>query len=149
MYLVLSLHLKSPPLPLMHNYTLLIIVTCQQYVLFCFVFFLFRATPEACGGSQARDLIGATAASCSRSHSNAKSNRVYDLHHRSQQRRTLNSLSESRDLNLYPQGCQTDLFLLSCHRNSYQCVLISIWDSSIRLFFIFQVFLVTLAYLFF
>ena len=44
-------------------------------ICFVFVFFLFRATPVACGGSQARGLIGATAAghSHSHSHSNARS----------------------------------------------------------------------------
>ena len=48
-----------------------------QYV-FVFVFvlsfvFFFRAAPEAYGGSQARDLIGATAASLYHCHSNARS----------------------------------------------------------------------------
>ena len=45
-------------------------------------FVLFRATPEAYGGSQARGLIGAVAT---------------DLHHSSQRRRILNPLSEARD----------------------------------------------------
>jgi len=49
---------------------------------YCF-FFLFRATPEAFGGSQARGLVGATAAS---------------LHHISQQCHILNPLSGARDL---------------------------------------------------
>ena len=43
------------------------------FVMFCFVFLLFRATPTAYGGSQARHLIGATAAGHSHSHSNARS----------------------------------------------------------------------------
>ena len=39
-----------------------------------FLFFcLFRTTPMACGGSQARGLIGAAAASLHQSHSNAGS----------------------------------------------------------------------------
>ena len=38
-----------------------------------FFFLLFRATPMACGSSQARGLIGATAASLPHSHSNARS----------------------------------------------------------------------------
>ena len=41
---------------------------------FCFVLFLlFRAEPEACGGSQARGQIRATAAGLCQSHSNARS----------------------------------------------------------------------------
>ena len=42
-------------------------------VFFFFAFLLFRATPMAYGGSQARDLIGATAAGLYHSHSNARS----------------------------------------------------------------------------
>ena len=38
-----------------------------------FFFLLFRATPTAHGGSQPRDLIGATAASLHHSHSNTGS----------------------------------------------------------------------------
>ena len=42
--------------------------------LFCFVFCpFFRASPTADGGSQARGLIGAVAASPRQSHSNARS----------------------------------------------------------------------------
>ena len=37
---------------------------------FCFLLFLFRATPTACRGSQARGRIGAVAASLRHSHSN-------------------------------------------------------------------------------
>ena len=40
---------------------------------FFFVFCLFRATPVANGGSQARGLIGAANASLHHSHSNARS----------------------------------------------------------------------------
>ena len=40
---------------------------------FFFVFCLFRAALAACGGSQARGLIGATAAGLCHSHSNARS----------------------------------------------------------------------------
>ena len=43
------------------------------FVLFCFVFCLFRATPMACGGSQARGLIRAVAAGLGHCHSNAGS----------------------------------------------------------------------------
>ena len=38
-----------------------------------FIFCLFRAAPEACGGSQARGLIRAMAADLCQSHSNARS----------------------------------------------------------------------------
>ena len=40
--------------------------------IFIFVFCLFRAAPAACGGSQARGLIGAVVASLHHSHSNAR-----------------------------------------------------------------------------
>ena len=43
------------------------------FVLFCFLPFCpFRAAPAAYGGSQARGLIGAVAASLRQSHSNAR-----------------------------------------------------------------------------
>ena len=45
----------------------------QSQYSFFFFFLLFRATPEAYGGSQARDQIGATAAGLHRRHSNAGS----------------------------------------------------------------------------
>ena len=46
---------------------------CFCFVLFCFVFCLFRAAPVAYGGSQARGPIRATAASLHHSHNNARS----------------------------------------------------------------------------
>jgi len=49
----------------------------------------------ACGGSYARDLIGAVAAGLC--HSNAGSELVYNLHHSSRQRWILNRLSEAED----------------------------------------------------
>ena len=42
-------------------------------ILFIYLFLLFRAAPAAYGGSQARDLIRATAAGLCYSHSNARS----------------------------------------------------------------------------
>ena len=60
--------------------------------LFCFVLFvfcLFRAAPVAYGDSQARGLIGATAAGLHHSHSNAGSEPVCKLHHSSWQCRIL------------------------------------------------------------
>ena len=55
-----------------------------EYASFFFLSFFsfFRAAPMACGGSQARDLIGVVAAS---------------PHHSSQQRQILNPLSKARD----------------------------------------------------
>ena len=43
------------------------------FILFYFIFLLFRATPEAYGDSQARGRMGAAAASPHHSHSNARS----------------------------------------------------------------------------
>ena len=65
--------------------------------LFCFVL-LFRATPVAYGGSQARGRIRATAASLHHSHSNAGSeSHICDPHHSSWQCHILKPLSEARD----------------------------------------------------
>ena len=46
-------------------------ILCSVFCLFVFVFLSFRAVLMACGGSQARGLIGATAAGLRQSHSNA------------------------------------------------------------------------------
>ena len=46
---------------------------CSHTLFFFFFFLLFRATPTAHGVSQARDLIGATAAGLQHSNSNARS----------------------------------------------------------------------------
>ena len=43
----------------------------RKKILYIYFFGLFRATPMACGGSQARGLIGAVAAGLHQSHSNA------------------------------------------------------------------------------
>ena len=80
---------------------------------FLVFFLLFRATPVACGGSQARGLIEALAASLRQSHSNTGSqsllqptpqltatqdpSHVCNLHHSSQQHGILNPLSKARD----------------------------------------------------
>ena len=40
------------------------------YILFYFIFCLFRAAPAACGGSQARGQIGAVAIGLRHSHNN-------------------------------------------------------------------------------
>ena len=43
---------------------------CVFFVLFCFVFLLFRVAPAAYGGSQARGRIGTIAPGLHHSHSN-------------------------------------------------------------------------------
>ena len=58
---------------------------------------LFRATPVAYGGSQARGRIAATVVGLRHSHSNEGSELCLNLHHSSQQCWILNPLSETRD----------------------------------------------------
>ena len=53
-----------------YSVVLMFSVSKETFVLFCFVFCLFRATPAAYGGSQARGLIGAVATGLRHSHSN-------------------------------------------------------------------------------
>ena len=71
------------------------------YFLF-FVFLSFRAAPMACGGSQARGLIGAVATGLHHSHSNARS----ELHLQPTPQLTampiFNPLSEARDRTCNP-----------------------------------------------
>ena len=70
------------------------------HVLFCFVLF-FRASAAACGSSQTRGPIRATAAGLHHSHSNTKSEiRAASstfVHYSSWQCQILNPLSEARD----------------------------------------------------
>ena len=66
-------------------------------VFFSFLFCLFRATPAAYGGSQARGQTGAVAAGLHHSHSNARSEPCLRPYHSSQQRQILNPLNEARD----------------------------------------------------
>ena len=61
------------------------------------IFFIFRATPAAYGGFQARGLIKAVAASLHHSHSNTRSKSHLQPTHSSQPCRILNPLSEARD----------------------------------------------------
>ena len=67
-----------------------------------FVCFLFRVTPTAYESSQAKGWIRAAAASCRVLPATQDLSRVCDLHHRSQQRRILNPLSEARDWTYVP-----------------------------------------------
>ena len=70
----------------------------EENFFFFFGLFVFsRATPKVYGGSQARDLMGAVAASLHQSHSNADPSRVCNLHHSSPQCWILNPLREARD----------------------------------------------------
>ena len=62
---------------------------------FFFIFCLYRATPAAYRGSQARGLIRAAAAAYARA--TAKPDPSRDLHHSSRQHRILNPLHEARD----------------------------------------------------
>ena len=64
--------------------------------LFLFLF-LFRAIPEACGGSQARGRIGAAAARHNQSHDNVGPKHVCNLYHSSWQHWILNPLSKARN----------------------------------------------------
>ena len=64
---------------------------------FFFFFCLFRATPTAYGGSQARGLIGAPAPAYTRTTAVLGVSHICELYHSSQQRWILNPLSEARD----------------------------------------------------
>ena len=62
------------------------------------IFFLFRTTPVVHGGSQASDLIGATAASGLHTATATQDpSHICDLHHSAQQCQILNPLSKARD----------------------------------------------------
>ena len=69
---------------------------------FFFVFCLFRASPVAHGGSQARGLIRAVAASLPRATATPDLSCVCDLHHSSWQCWILNPLSKARDRTCNP-----------------------------------------------
>ena len=98
------LHFISALLPFIHSFqdqlqTLLVLGPPLLLLLFFFFlsFCLFKATPRAYGGSQARGLIGSTAAGLYHSHNNARSS----PHLRPTPQLTatpdLNPLSETRD----------------------------------------------------
>ena len=76
---------------------LYLLILCISFFLFFFLFCLFRATPAAYGGFQARGWIGAVAG-LHHSHSNARSKPcLWPTHHSSQKHWILNPLSEVRD----------------------------------------------------
>ena len=51
----------------------LLVINNLKCFYFLFIFLLFRAAPSVYGGSQARGLLGATAAGLHHSHSNTRS----------------------------------------------------------------------------
>ena len=69
---------------------------CNVKPIFFFFFLYLRAVPVACGGSQGRGWIRATAAG----HSNVDLSRVCALYHSSQQCQIPNPLSQARDPSL-------------------------------------------------
>ena len=66
-------------------------------LLLLFFFLSFRATPTACGGSQARGQIRAVAASYTTATARPDTSLVCDLHHSSWQCQILNPLCKARD----------------------------------------------------
>ena len=101
-------------------------------------FCLFRASPIAYGSFQARSQIGAVA-SCLpiyHSHSNARSDRLCDLHHSSRQHQILNSLSEARDQTCVLMNTSQVLFPLSHNGNSlFFFLFFEIWKITINFCF--------------
>ena len=71
----------------------------SHHLIFFFVFFLclFRATPTAYGGSQARGLIELQLPASTRATAMPDPSRIYNLHHSSLQHPILNPLNEARD----------------------------------------------------
>ena len=67
------------------------------FALVLFICLFFRATPAACGSSQARSPIGAAAASHTTATALKNLSYIYDSHHSSRPHRILNPLSEARD----------------------------------------------------
>ena len=69
----------------------------QYFILFYFIFCLFRDAPTAYGDFQARGRIRAVAAGLHYSHYNVNPIRDCDLHHMSRQCQILNTPIEARD----------------------------------------------------
>ena len=86
--------------------------------LFFFVFclFFFRTAPTACGGSQARDLIGAVAASLHTATATQDPSRMCDLHHSPTP--DLQPTEQGQGRNPQPYGSSSDSFPLRHDRNS-------------------------------
>ena len=76
---------------------LLVSVDFKSFFKADFLILLFRATPTACGGSQARGQIGPTAASLYTATAKWDPSHNHDLYQSSWQHWILNPLSEARD----------------------------------------------------
>ena len=77
----------------LHNYVLISL----YLLIYFFVFCLFQGIPTAYGGSQARGLIGAVAASLATATAMPDPSCICDLYQSSQQHQILNLLSEASD----------------------------------------------------
>ena len=88
------------------------------WVVFVFVFCLFRSVPAACGSSQARGWIGAIAASLHHSHSNARIQAVSLTYTTAHSNTILNPLSEARDQTCVLMVTSRILNVLSHNGNS-------------------------------
>ena len=97
----------------------------------CFTSFccccLFRATPAAYGGSQARGHIRAVAPGRATATAMQDLSHVCDLHHSSR-----NTTKRGQGLNLRPHGCSSDSFLLSHDGNSSFASSMSLWAPQVR-----------------
>ena len=65
--------------------------------IYIYIYFFLRAAAVACGGSHARELIGAIATGLATATARQDPSRVFDLHHSSRQREILNPLNKVRD----------------------------------------------------
>ena len=101
-------------------YCFIIIVTC--------LFVLFRVAPAAYESSQARSLIGATAAGLHHNHSNARSKPCLQTTSQLMATPDPKPTERGQGLNPQPHHSQLDSFLLCHNRNS--------WDG---IFFIFAI----------
>ena len=68
-----------------------------RWELKCSIYFFFRATPAAYGGSQAGGQLELQLPACTTATAMWDPSRICDLHHSSWQRRILNPLSKARD----------------------------------------------------
>ena len=80
---------KTPPF--------LLLMVALALLFFYFYFCLFRVTPVAYRGSQARDWIRAGASGLHHAPAMPDPSRICDVHHSTRQRWILNELSEARD----------------------------------------------------
>ena len=115
----LSFLITVPPLPIDIADKSFFQVTQPLGLLFYFIYFcLFRATPAAYGGSQARGPVGAAAAGLHHSHSNSGSNP--SLQHTPQLMAMpyLEPTERGQGSNPQPHGSSSDSFPLHHNGNS-------------------------------